>query len=127
MIEVDRIDAGQREIALAVLGIADLAFDGVAGAKPEAADLVRRDVDVVGPGEVVGFGGAQEAEAVWQHLDGARADDLLALLGRGLEDREEQVLLAKRRGGLDTERFRHRDKVGGRFALELMQMHGNVS
>ena len=57
-------DAGQREIALALLGAADFAFDGVAGAQAEAADDRRRDIDVVGAGEVIGLGRAEEAEAV---------------------------------------------------------------
>ncbi len=49
-----------------LLGAADLAFDRVAGAQAEAADLRGRDVDVVGAGQVVGFRRAQEAEAVLQ-------------------------------------------------------------
>jgi hypothetical protein len=50
VLEIDRVDLEQREIALAVLRAADLAFDRVAGAQAEAADLRGRDVDVVGPG-----------------------------------------------------------------------------
>ncbi len=38
IVEIDRGDAGQREIALAFLGAADFAFDRVAGAQAEAAD-----------------------------------------------------------------------------------------
>ena len=72
IVEIDADELGQREIALAVLGRADLAFDRVAGAQAPFADLVGRDVDVVGPGEIVRLGAAQEAEAVLQHLD--RAD-----------------------------------------------------
>ena len=49
---VDLVDLDQREVALAVLGRADLAFDRVAGVQVEAADLRRRDVDVVGAGEI---------------------------------------------------------------------------
>ena len=64
IVEIDLGDAGQSEIALAVLGPADLALDGVAGAQAEFADLVGRDVDVVGAGEIIGLGRAQEAEAV---------------------------------------------------------------
>ena len=39
ILEIDEIDLEQREVALAVLGTADLAFDGVAGAQREAPDL----------------------------------------------------------------------------------------
>ena len=102
IVEIDADQLGQREIALAVLGRADLAFDRVAGAQAEFADLVGRDIDVVGAGEIIGLGRAQEAEAVRQHLDRALAHDLLAILGLDLEDREHQVLLAQRRGALDA-------------------------
>ena len=47
VLEVDRLDLDQREVALPFLRRADLAGDGVAGAQVEAADLRRRDVDVV--------------------------------------------------------------------------------
>ena len=76
VLEIDGVDLEQGEIALAVFRAADLAFDRVAGAQSEAADLRGRDVDVVGAGEIVGIGRAQEAEAVLQHLDHAGAGDL---------------------------------------------------
>jgi hypothetical protein len=75
---VDLVDLDQGEIALAVLGRAHFAFDGVAGVQVEAADLRRRDVDVVGGRHVAGVGRAQEAEAVRQHFQGAIAEDLFA-------------------------------------------------
>jgi hypothetical protein len=56
VVEIDRDQPGEGEIAFAVLGAADLAFDRVAGAQAEAADQVRADVDVVGPGEIIGLG-----------------------------------------------------------------------
>ena len=64
IVEIDLGDADEREIALAVLGAADLALDRVAGPQAELADLVGRDIDVVGAGEIIGLGRAQEAEAV---------------------------------------------------------------
>ena len=76
VLEIDRVDLEQGEIALALLGAADLALDRVAGAQAEAADLRGRDIDVVRAGQVVGVGRAQEAEAVLQDLDHAVADDL---------------------------------------------------
>ena len=116
-------DAGQREIALAFLGPADLAFDRVAGAQAEAADDRRRDIDVVRTGEVIGLGRAQEAEAVVQHLDGARTHDLDAVFGLDLQDREHQVLLAHRRRAFDPHLLGHRDEVGGGLFLQFFQMH----
>ena len=75
LIEIDRVDLEQGEIALAVLGRADLALDRVAGAQAEAAHLARADIDVVRPGQVVRFRRAQEAEAVLQDLEHAVAED----------------------------------------------------
>ena len=74
--EIDRVDLEQREIALAFFRRADMAFDGVAGAQAEAADLRGRDVDVVGARQIIRFRRAQKAEAVGQHFDDAFADDV---------------------------------------------------
>ena len=49
---VDRVDARQREIALARFRGTDLADERVAGQKGEAPDLLRRHEDVVGAGQV---------------------------------------------------------------------------
>ena len=62
--------------------------------RSKRADLRRRDVDVVGPGQVVVVGRAQEAEAVGQDLEHALGEDQAALLGLRLEDLEDQLLLA---------------------------------
>ena len=91
---VELLDLEQREVALGVLGRSDLPFDGVAGAQAEAADLRRRDVDVVGAGQVVVVGGAQEAEAVGEGLEDAVAVDLALVGGGVLQQREDEVLAA---------------------------------
>ena len=93
VVVVDRLDAEQREVALVLLRRADLAGDDGAGAQAEAADLARRDVDVVGAGQVVVVGAAEEAEAVGQDLERALAEHQAVLLDPLLEDLEDQVLL----------------------------------
>ena len=101
VLEVDRFDFDQREVALAVFRRADLAGDGVAGAQIELADLRRRDVDVVRARQVVVFRRAQEAEAVGQAFQHAFGEDQAVLFGLGAEDLEDQLLLAhaaRRRG-----------------------------
>ena len=105
VLEVDRLDLDQGEVALALLGRAHLAGDGVAGAQVEAADLGGRDVDVVRAGQVVVVGRAQEAEAVGQALEHALGEDQAALLGLRLQDLEDQLLLAQPVGALDPEVF----------------------
>ena len=123
VLEIDRVDLEQREVALALLRAADLAFDGVAGAQAEAADLRGRDVDVVGAGQVVRFRRAQEAEAVGQHLDDAFADDVDFLGGELLEDREHQLLLAHGAGVLDLLLFGKGEQLGRSLGLEVLEFH----
>ena len=92
--EVYGFDFDQGEVALAVFRRADLAGDGVAGAEIEFADLRGRDVNVVRAGEVVVFGGAEEAESIGEALEDAFGEDQTVLFGLGTEDLEDQLLLA---------------------------------
>ena len=93
-LEVDRLDLDEREVALAVLRRPDDAGHRVAGVQIELADLRRRDVDVVGAGQVVVVGRTQEPEAVGQRLEHALREDQPALLGPRPQDLEDQLLLA---------------------------------
>jgi hypothetical protein len=113
---IDAVDLDQGEVALAFLGRADLAFDGVAGAQVEAAHLARADVDVVGAGQVGTLGRAQEAEAVGQDFQHAVAEDGFALAGFVLQQRVHQVLLAQPVGVFDV--------VGGRHLQQLADVMG---
>ena len=79
--EVDLINLEHGEIALAVLGWPNLAGEAVAGAQVEAANLAGRDVNVVRARQIGTVRGAQEAEAVLQDFQGARAEDVLPRLG----------------------------------------------
>lgn len=55
VLEIDLRDFQQREIAFAVARAADLAFHRITGAQTEFADLGRRNINVVRPGQIVGF------------------------------------------------------------------------
>ena len=127
-LEVDLVDLQQREVALAFLGRPDLTHHRVARAQVEAADLRRRDVDVVGAGEVVLVGRAQEPEAVGQRLEHALGVDPPALGGLRLQDREDQVLHAHARGVLDAQLVGERGELGERLLLELLhvELRGRV-
>src|SRR3546814_18991750 len=98
IVEVDRGQPGQREIALAVLGRADFPFHRVAGAQAELADLGGAYVDVVRTGQIIGLRAAQEAETVGQNLDRAGPHDPLAVFGHRPQDSEPPVL-ARKTGG----------------------------
>ena len=123
IVEVDLGDTGQGEIALAFLGPANFTFNRVAGAQAKTADDRWGDVDIVGAGEIIRLGRAEETETIVQHLDGARTHDLDAVFGLDLEDREHQVLLAHRRCAFDAHLLGHRDQVGGGFLFQFFQMH----
>ena len=90
---VDRLDAQQREVTLVLLGRANLARHRGAGPQAEAANLAGRDVNVVGAGQVVIVGAAEEAEAVGQDLQRPLAEHQAVELHALLEDLEDQVLL----------------------------------
>src|SRR3546814_2019325 len=87
-IEIDLADLEESEVALAVLGRADLPLHRVAGAQAEAAYLAGAHIDVVRSGEKVRFRRAQEPEAVLQYLQHAAAVDRLVVFRQVLEDRE---------------------------------------
>ena len=92
--EVDGLDLDEREVALPFLGRPDLPRHGVAGLQVELANLRRRDVDVVGAGQVVVVRRPHEPEAVGQHFQHAFGEDEPAQLGLRLQDLEDQILLA---------------------------------
>src|SRR2546428_8318939 len=124
VLEVDGLDLEQREVALAFLGGTDLSGDHVAGAQVEAADLARRDVDVVGTGEVVVVGRAQETEAVGQDLEHALAADEAVLLGMRLQDGEDELLLAHGGRALDVHVLGDGRELGDLLVLQRLEIEG---
>ena len=123
ILEIDRVDLEQREIALALLGAADLPFDGIAGAQAEAANLRWRDIDVVRTRQIIRVRRAQEAETVRQHFNDAFADDFDFLAGELLQDREHQLLLAHGAGIFDLMLFGERDEFSWVFGFEVLKFH----
>ena len=102
-LEVDGLDLDQGEVFLAFVGRADVAADGVAGFEVEFANLRGRDVDVVGAGQIVVVGRAQEAVAVGQNLEHAFGKDVAFFFALGLKNLEDQVLLAEAAGARDLQ------------------------
>ena len=105
LVEIDRVDLEQGEIALALLGRADLPLDRIAGAQAEAAHLARAHIDVVRSGQIVRFRRAEKAEAVLQDLEHAIAEDGGVVLRQALQDGEHHVLPAQVAGVLDRQIF----------------------
>ena len=128
ILEIDRIDLEQREIAFALLGASDNALDRVAGAQTKFADLRGRNINVVRPGEIIGVGRTQEAEAVLQHLDDAFADDLDVATGELFQNCEQQLLLAQERGVLHLVLFGESQEFGGGLGFQVRKFdfpHGD--
>ena len=121
ILKIQRVDFEQREIAFAFLRAADVAFDGVAGAQAEAANLRGRDIDVVGSGQIVRIGRTQEAEAVGQHLDDAFADDVGLGCRELLENGKHQLLLAHGAGVFDPVLLRKRNEFRRRLGFEVLE------
>ena len=116
---VDLVDFHKREVALAVLGRADLALDRIAGVQVEASDLRGADVDVVGGSQVGRIGRAQEAEAVRQHFQRAFAEYGFAFLGAVFQQGKDQLLLAHAIGAVDLVRRRHFEQLAYVLCLEF--------
>ena len=126
IVEIDLVERRQRKIALALARCADLALDRVAGTQAPFADLVGRDVDIVGAGKIVRLGAAQEAETVLQHFDGADPHDLFFVFfvfGELAQNAEHQVLPPHGRSALDPQFFGHRDQVCRGFLFQVLEMH----
>ena len=122
-LEVDRLDLEEREVPLRVLRRADLAGDGVAGAQVEASYLGGGNVNIVGPRQVVVVGGAEEPEAIRQDLENALGEDETVLLGLGLEDFKNELLLPEPTQVLDVQITGDLIEVGDASLLQLRQVH----
>ena len=123
---VDAIHFHQREIAFAILGGANLAFDRVAGVQIEAADLRRADVDVVGAGQVRDIRRTQETKTVWQHFQSAVSKDALAFLGLILQQGKNKFLLAQAVGAVDAVGSGHFKQLADVKTLEFGKTHRGI-
>ena len=125
ILEIDRFDLNQREIALAVLGRTDLARNGVAGSQIEFPNLRRRNVNVVRAGKIVIFRRAQEAEAVGQAFQDAFREDQTVLLRLGAEDLEDQFLLAHAAGARDGQILGDFRQIGNIFLFQFRKTNAH--
>ena len=122
-LEVDGIHLDQRKVALALLGWPDTSGDGIAGAQVEALDLAWRDVDIVCPGEIGAALGAQEAVAIGKDLQRALAGDLVAILGHGTQDGEDDILFLAAGRSFDLQLIGKCHQLGWRGFLQFAQVH----
>ncbi len=121
--EVDGVDLEKGEIAFRPLSGFGSRPRWCRRCEAEAADLRGRNVDVVGPRQILRLGSAQEAETVLENFDDAFADNVDFVLGKLLENREHQLLLAHGRGVLDAVFFGKNKQFSGGFGLEVLEFH----
>ena len=119
VVAVDRLDAQQGEVSFVFLRRANRAGHRVAVAEAEAANLARRDVDVVRAGKVVVVGAAEEAETVGQDLQRPLAVHQPLELHPLLEDAEDQLLLLEAADVGDLFHLGGGDQLGHRHPLQL--------
>ena len=119
ILEIDRFDFDQREVALAVLRRANLAGDGVAGAQVELPDLRWRDVDIVRTGQIVVLRRAEKAEAVRQAFQNALGENQAVLFRLRAEDLEDQLLLAHAGGAGDVQLLGDLRQIGNVLVFQF--------
>ena len=121
-LEVDGLHLDEREVSLAILRRPNLARHRVARVQIELAYLRGGDVDVVGAGQVVVVGGAEEAESVGQRLEHAFREDEAALLGAGLQDLEDELLFPHAGGARHIQLFGNLGECPDAHVLERRQL-----
>src|SRR4029453_19014432 len=121
ILEIDRVDLEQREIALALLGAANVAIDRIAGAQVEAPDLARTDIDIFRPWQKIRIGRAQKTQAIPENFHDAFADDADIAHRQALQNGIDELLAPERAGILDFELLGDAEHLGWRFLLEVVE------
>ena len=116
---IDALDFQQGEKAFLFFRRPNLARDDVAGLQIEAANLRRRDINVLGAGEVVEALRAQEAESFREDFEHAFGEEDAAAFGVLLQDVEDHLVLAHGPEILDAHLTRYAIKIGHGHGLEL--------
>ena len=123
-LEIDRLYFDECKVALAFFRRSYLPGDGVTGPQVELPNLRRRDVDVIRARQIVIFGGAQKTEAVRQTFENTFGEYESALFRLRLQNLENEILLAHRRGAHDPELFCNHTEAGDIHLLELGDVQG---
>ena len=103
---------------------ADATVDGIARAQVEAFDLRRRNVDIVGAGEIVIVGRPQKTEPLGERFEHALAPNLAALSRLRLEYAVDEFLPAEVGGVFDVERGGFFEQLRNVHAFNIFDEHG---
>ena len=102
---------------------ADIAADGIAGFEIEFANLRRRDIDVVGAGQVIVVRRTKKSIAIGQDFEHAFGKDVAFFFALGLKDLEDQVLFAEAAGARDFQGARNTAQFSDVFFFEFGDRH----
>ena len=124
---VDGLDLEQGEVALRFLGLPYLSGNRIARSQVEPADLRRRHIDIVRPGQVVVARRSQKPESVRQDLQRTHAVNRPVFLDLGLQQGKNQFLLAHTGCPFDFELLRHLGQLTDFHFLQFTDIHKNHS
>jgi hypothetical protein len=108
------------------MGRADVAADRVAGLQVEFSNLRGGDVDVIGTGQIVVIGRAEESVAIGQDFENAIGEDVSFFFALGLKDFEDQVLFAEAAGTGDVEGARNAAELRNVFFFQFRYGHDHL-
>ena len=117
---VHRLNLQEGEVPLPFLGRPNLPRDRVAGVQVEAADLARRNVNVVRPRQVVVVGCPEEPESVGEGFQNSLSEDHAILFRVRIKNRKNQVLFPKTRGAFDVEPLGNGGQLINLFVFQFL-------
>ena len=123
VLAIDRFHSQQSKIPFIFLRWPNLTCDRGARTQTKTPNLTGTDIDVVGAGQVVVVGAAEEPEAFAAHLERALRLERRVLLEQRALDVEQEVVAP--RGGRDrhAECFGLGEEIGERQAAERGRVH----
>ena len=124
---VDQLDLQESEVTLRVLWRPDLTGNRVACSQIETPDLGRRNINVVGTGQVVRVRGSQKTKAVRQDLQNAFPVNQPVSFRVGLQQGKDEILLVHAGGALDGEIPGHGRQFIDLHFLEFNKIHTEFS
>ena len=99
-----------------------MAGNDVAGAQVKAANLARRNVDIVRAGQIIVIRRTQKTESVRESLQHSFTVNMTILLSLRLQDRKDQLLLAHIGSAFNIEILADQRQIADFFLLERFQI-----
>ena len=120
---IDLFHLEESEVSLVPFGSPDLTGNGVARPKRETTYLGGRNVDVIGPRQVVGIRGTQKPVSVREDLQNPLSGNNDLLIGLRLQYGEDELLFLEPRRTVDMEAFRDLREIPDTHRFQFFQIH----